>query len=614
MTDSSSLASAGTTTAGRARCRFERAAAWAKGAWLPLTLLLLLALALRLPAFERPTHVSFNAYYTDEPKILANVVQVIRGESLLAHWPYALYYWLIPQVLLLYTTYIPSIIPYASSVFLTSSVRQVISLHGDAFVSLVRLNMLLFSLGLVAMMFAYGRRCAGRWGGIAAAAVVAVIPVVVNHSRWAYYDLPMTFWYWLCVGLLAMAWQRASLRGIYLCAALAAWTVTTKQNGAPIALLWFATMLAVVARSQALPWYGVWRSRHFWLSSLLAVVVGLACYPTLLDPDSLRRFTYTAGAVYVEGDERLQSRLWVTLAKTFWPLQGPHWLLVLLASGLLPLLAFSRDRYLAAMCVAGGVGYYAIVGYSTQSNDRLLLPFAPALALGLAGWVALIRRFVAPPWAKGGLAACLVVAATAPLLYNTVKFNLLLTAADTRVQARDWLMANLPAGAKVAVEAYVARLPSLNQSSFGRDYAMGRHLPGYDLNQVSSVALAPLSTYREQGYDAIVRTDAMLALVWRFARQGHQYYTGDDERESMGKGANFDRIPLATIIETYASQRLDATSTITFSPSPIPGRKANIIDAARVQFRYHWQRPLLDLWREHDSIVLGPDVIVLMLR
>lgn len=597
----------------RKRSRFERATAWVKGAWLPLTLLLLLALALRIPAFDRPTHIGFVSYYIDEPKILNNVTQVIRGDPLLAHWPYALYYWLIPQVLLLYAAYIPSILPYANSVFLASSVRQVIGLHGDAFLFLVRLNMLLFSLGLVAMMFAYGRRCAGRWGGVAAAVVVAVIPVVVNHSRWAYYDLPMTFWYWLCVGLLAMAWRHASLRGVYVCAALAAWTVTTKQNGTPIALLWFATMLAVVARSEDLPWHGVWRSRHFWLSGLLAVVVGLACYPTLLDPDSLRRFTYTAGAVYVEGDERLQSRLWVTLATNFWPLQGPPWLLALLASGLVPLLAFSRDRYLAAMCVAGGVGYYAIVGYSTQGNDRLLLPFAPALALGLAGWVALIRRFVTPAWAKGALAACLVAAATAPMLYNTAKYNLLLTAADTRVQARDWLLANLPAGAKVAIEAHVARLPSLNLSSFGRAYAMGSHLPGYDLTQLSTVARMPLSAYREQGYDAIVRTDGMLALVWRYARQGNQYYTGDDERESMGKGAFFGRIPLATIIETYASQRLEATSVIAFPPTPLPGRRTSLFDG-RAQIQYHWQRPLLDLWRQHDQIVLGPEVTVLMLR
>lgn len=612
MTDLS-IAAAGATAPRRTRSRFERATGWAKGAWFPLALLLLLALALRIPGFERPTHIGFVSYYIDEPKILSNVTQVIRGDALLAHWPYALYYWLTPQILLLYTAYIPSILPYASSVFLASSVRQVIGLHGDAFLYLVRLNMLLFSLGLVAMMFAYGRRCAGRWGGIAAAAVVAVIPVVVNHSRWAYYDLPMTFWYWLCVGLLAMAWRQASLRGIYVCAALAAWTVTTKQNGAPIALLWFATMLAVVARSQALPWYGVWRSRHFWLSGLLAVAVGLACYPTLLDPDSVRRFAYTADAVYVEGDERLQSRLWVTLATNFWPLQGPSWLLALLAIGFVPLLAFSRDRYLAAMCVAGGVAYYAIVGYSTQGNDRLLLPFAPALALGLAGWVALIRRFVTPSWARGALAASLVAAATAPLLYNTTKFNLLLTAADTRIQSRDWLLANLPAGAKVAIEAHVARLPSLNLSSFGRDYAMGRHLPGYDVAQLSTVALAPLSAYRERGYDAIVRTDGMLALVWRYARQGHQYYTADEDRESMGKGAFFDRIPLATIIETYASQRLETGSAIIFAPSPIPGRKVNLFEA-RAQFLYHWQRPLLELWREHDQIVLGPEVSVLLLR
>lgn len=613
MTDSASVAVPAMAGSGRWRQRLDRATAWAKGAWLPLALVLLVALVLRLPAFDRPTHVGFIYYYIDEPKILANSVDVIRGNALLAHWPYALYYWLVPQIVLLYAAYVPSIFAYTHDIFLISSLRQVIALHNDSFVRLIRLNMLLFSLGLVAMVFAYGRRCAGRWGGFAAASVVALAPVMVNHARWAYYDLPMTFWYWTAVGALAWVWKQRSLRGVYACAVLVAWTVTTKQNGAPIALLWFFTMLVVVARSQGLAWYGAWRSRHFWLSGILAVVVGLACYPTLLDPDSLRRLAFTAGSVYVEGDERLGRRLWLALSSRYWPYQGPAWLLGLLAAGLLPLLAFSRDKVVAAMCVAGGVGYYAIVGYSTQGNDRVMLPLVPALALGLAGWIAAIQCVVTVRWLRAMLATALIAIASAPLAYYALKFNLLLTAADTRIQAREWLMANVHPGAKVVVEAHVARLPNLDASQFGRAYATGEHIPGFDVEQVNSVAVQPMGWYREQGYDAVMRTDAMLALAWRSAAQGQEYFRGDGDRQKMGKGTYFRGLPLATIIETYASQRQDATSVMEFMPSDVPGLDSNIVDS-RAQFLYHWNRPLIDLWREHDQIILGPAVSVLLVR
>lgn len=591
----------------------DRRTGWTVGAWVLLGIVLVVALAVRLPGFDRPTHVGFLSYYVDEPKILNNAVDVIRLNALLAHWPYALYYWLAPQILLLYSTYIPSILPYTSDVLDGSTVRDVVALHLDSFTFLVRLNMLLFSLGIVATMFAYGRRCAGRWGGLAAASVVALAPVVVNQSRWAYYDTPMTFWYWLTVGLLAWTWQERSLRGVYACAALAAWTVTTKQNGAPIALLWLATMLVVVARHEGLPWHGPWRSRHFWLSGLLAVAVVLACYPTLLSPDSLRQLAFTAGSVYVEADERFAARMWATLVTRHWPLQGPVWLLVLLAAGLAPLAALSRDRCLAAMCVAAGVGYYAIVGYSTQNNDRLVLPLLPALGLGLAGWVALIRHVVRPGWARMALSAVVIAVAAIPLGLSTIRFDLLLTAADTRVQAREWLFANLRPGARIAIEAHVARMADTRGTDLGRAYIQDRGIRAFDVEQFNSVGIHPLSWYRERGVDAVVRADAMLALAWRYARLGQETFLADADRQGMGKGSFFAGLPLATIIETYADQRREAAAVVSFEPSPTPSAQANLVDLGG-QFQHYWQMPLAELWRRHDEIVLGPSVVVLRVR
>ncbi|HMR31789.1 MAG TPA: glycosyltransferase family 39 protein [Geminicoccaceae bacterium] len=588
-------------------------AAWAIGAWVLLGIVLVVALAVRLPGLERPTHVGFLSYYVDEPKILTNVIDVIRLNPLLAHWPYALYYWLAPQVLLFYAAHIPSLLPYTHDLLDGRTVRDLVALHLDSAVLLVRLNMLLLSLGTVAVTFAYGRRCAGRWGGLAAASVVALAPVAVNLSRWAYYDTPLTFWYWLAVGLLAWTWTERSLRGVYLCAALVAWTVTTKQNGAPIVLLWLVTMLVVVARHEGLPWHGPWRSRHFWLSGLLAVAVVLACYPTLLNPDSLRQLGFTAGSVYVQTDGQLAARMWSTLMTRHWPLQGPFWLLVVLATGLVPLAALSRDRCLAAMCIAAGVGYYAIVGYSTQNNDRLILPLVPALGLGLAGWIAVVHRLARPEWARAVLSVAMIVVAAIPLALSTIRFDLLLTAADTRIQAREWLLANLQPGAKIAIEAHVARMADMRDAELGLDYVRDNGIRAFQVEQFNSVAVHPLSWYREQGMDAVVRADAMLALAWRYARLGQETFLADADRKEMGKGSFFGGLPLATIIETYASQRMQAASAVSFEPSPTPSAQGNLVDLA-AQFQYYWRMPLAELWRRHDEIVLGPSVVVLRVR
>ena len=68
----------------------DRRTGWTAGAWVLLGIVLVMALAVRLPGFDRPTHVGFLSYYVDEPKILNNAVDVIRLNALLAHWPYAI--------------------------------------------------------------------------------------------------------------------------------------------------------------------------------------------------------------------------------------------------------------------------------------------------------------------------------------------------------------------------------------------------------------------------------------------------------------------------------------------------------------------------------------------
>ena len=68
------------------------------GNWAGLRVRLLTAFSLRWVAIDRYPGARFEQMYQDETKIVTNSLRLIEEEPIAAHYPHALYYWLLPQV------------------------------------------------------------------------------------------------------------------------------------------------------------------------------------------------------------------------------------------------------------------------------------------------------------------------------------------------------------------------------------------------------------------------------------------------------------------------------------------------------------------------------------
>jgi hypothetical protein len=84
------------------------------------------------------------------------------------------------------------------------------------------------------------------------------------------------------------------------------------------------------------------------------------------------------------------------------------------------------------------------MGSQSRFYARWMLPLYPALAILAAYALTLIR--------KNALLAVATVLALLPTTYITVRNAIVMGREDTRTQTRDWLVANVPAGAKVSFE------------------------------------------------------------------------------------------------------------------------------------------------------------------
>ena len=121
----------------------------------------LLALFVRLPGLDRPAQLSFGPLYQDELKMLTNTVRVMKGISLLPHWPYGIYRLMAPQfqaTRLLYTLQCGHSLLHPISV---GDLRRLAEAQLDRFFIIIRAHALILGLGIVFLAFVLGAAIGG---------------------------------------------------------------------------------------------------------------------------------------------------------------------------------------------------------------------------------------------------------------------------------------------------------------------------------------------------------------------------------------------------------------------------------------------------------------------
>jgi hypothetical protein len=293
-------------------------------------------------------------------------------------------------------------------------------------------------LGALAVTFtaiAGARLFADRRVGILAGAVLAVAFLAVHYSHFALNDAPTLAPVTLCLVGVAGIYRRGRTRDFALAGIALGLAIATKYTGG----------ILVVAVVVAAALTGRWRGLV--LAGALTIAAFLVADPyALLDIHAFHKglVTQTETASSEGGKLGLQHISgWRYYAGAGTWAFG--WLPSLAALGGAIGLAL-RDRRLALVLLPAPILLYLYLGHQTRFFARWLLPVYPILAL-LAAWAAVQAfRRIRPAWIVAGVLLC------AQGLVFTIHNDVVLARTDTRQLARDWLVAHVPAGAKIVVE------------------------------------------------------------------------------------------------------------------------------------------------------------------
>lgn len=295
-----------------------------------------------------------------------------------------------------------------------------------------------FGVGTVAATYFAGKAWFGRNAGLVAAAILAVAFLPVFYSRLALNDgpgmLPCALALWASAVVLRTGSMRALLAG-GACVGLAA--SFKYSDGAVVIALVAAALLSPLSFKEAF--------KGLVVAGLIAIAAVIVTNPYLFadwstflnDLDRQRKFA--SGPPLLGQPER--NGWWYYLTSSTWAL---GWLPSALAvTGGVVLLIQRRFKEAA---VLGGLIflYWLYMGSQSRFYARWMLPLYPALVI-LAGYaIAQIPKRAALAVAVAGI----VVATAVPTVRNAIVMG----REDTRTQTRDWLVANLPQGTKVAFE------------------------------------------------------------------------------------------------------------------------------------------------------------------
>lgn len=314
-------------------------------------------------------------------------------------------------------------------------------------------------LGTVAvwLLHAVGARLFDRRVGLLAAALGAVAFLPVFYGHLALNDVPATAPATLALLGAALVLRGGGTRAALLGGIGAGLAAGTKYT-AGIALLPLLTAILLAARDRREP-----LAHALLVPALAACAAALAGF-LIANPYALLDFdAFHAGVArqrtLASGEEL--SKLGLTqrngVVYYLWSLTwGLGWIPALAAlGGAVRLLA--RDRRLALVLLPAPVLYVLFMGAQERYFGRWLLPVLPVVIL-LAAYagMALARGVAArAPRLAAPAGALVAVALLAQGAVHSVHVDRVLARPDTRGSARDWLLANVPAGAKVVIEPFV---------------------------------------------------------------------------------------------------------------------------------------------------------------
>ncbi len=383
-----------------------------------------------------------NAYQPDEPFLVGVAVRMLGDGDLNPHfWDY--------PTLQMYSL----LVLYAARQALAPAIPA-LQAPGVEYL-LGRLLNVAYAAGTLVVVYVVGRRLLDRWAGVAAAALVGSSYLHNLMSHVLKVDVPATFGCALVLAAALLLLERPSY-GWYAAAGAAVGFATSAKY--PVATV---AVVVVAAHVAAWRWRSLRELPRLGVAGLSSVAVFLLASPyVVLDFAGFYRDWYANDVLWAatghegaEGDVALTYLRWLFLGQDA-PLA---WLALLGGAELL-----RRRPVLAAIVAVFPLIYYGELASLWQVRfHTYLLPTYPFLAvLGAYGVATLVRLAISRGGAATAAAATVLGLALGLQLYSAAEYSALLASGDARDVALEWIVANVPAGARVVREGYTPSLPS----------------------------------------------------------------------------------------------------------------------------------------------------------
>ncbi len=348
------------------------------------------------------------------------------------------------------------------------------------FLILGRLLTAAFSWGTIALLYRLGRRMYGPAAGALAALFLIFSP---EHNRISHYmnpDSPMVFFLVLALYFIWRVYEDGRTRDYLLAGIAAGLAFATKYGGPPMFLPLFLAHIFHIRR-KGLPAWRIFLHPPLIASGLLCLAVFVAACPyAVLDyskfaADFRWQSEHLAQAGHYGSSTEVPAGLFY-LRYGFRENAGPL-VQFLVAGGVL--LALLRLRKREVLLLAFPLLILVFISLWKTYATRYLLPAAPFFLLsgawffiqaaGFAGQAAARLR----PKLKTAVAAALLALILLPSVSKAYRFDWSLAHKDTRTEASEWLVANLPENSRLAYEAYCPPLPEGRFRTYSRQPSLG---------------------------------------------------------------------------------------------------------------------------------------------
>lgn len=378
----------------------------------------------------------------------------------------------------------------------------------------------------IPLVYLIGRRAFGVPVALLGAWLAWLAPVALENAQMVRTDSAGAFFGLLSLLMCLRLYERPSTRNQVLAGLAIGLSVATRY--------FMVVLVPVLIAVDALI---LWRHppprealRRLWLSMglgllMVPVAFSLATPYFFLDFRSAwqsLRHEARSQNLGADGLSPLGNMLWYLTSAIPASITWPRYLLALAGIGL----AVWRRRPQQLLLLLFVAAFLAAISLSSLHWQRWVIQILPLLALFTAAALHELalrasQRLSLGARARGAALLALVLAVSAPSLYQLGRDTHLRSRYSTRVAAREWIMRNLPYGSHIALEWYTAPLTLANFERYGWERRTGpAGANGFTLYEHRTLAGRTLEDYRREGFDYLVVSDE---LYGRFFAEAERY-------------------------------------------------------------------------------------------